>query len=329
MTTRKRTDWLDIGDEEEEPYDSEAVEESRTQAVASRSKRRKVNDSNDSDSEAEAEEPDDVPRDANTENNILQRAQVISQSDQINGNADEEHLEASRTGKSKLAKKLAKKHNASSRTGVIYISRVPPFMKPQALRRLLEPYASSGLNRIFLTPEDTEQRTARVRGGGNKKRSFTDGWVEFVSKTEAKAAVEHLNTRTIGGKKGSYYRDDVWNLKYLTGFKWHHLTEQIANENAERAARMRAESERGKREVREFLNNVEKSKIEDTREKKRKKKAEKETGASGDARDALADANGQRSNGHFFRQNQPIRPRKPDKTAELPGNVTDVLSKIF
>ena len=35
-------------------------------------------------------------------------------------------------------------------------------------------------------------------------------------------------------KKGGYYHDDLWNMKYLNGFKWSHLTEQIAAENAER-----------------------------------------------------------------------------------------------
>src|SRR6202012_4223689 len=126
-----------------------------------------------------------------------------------------------------------------------------------------------------LTPEDHERRQARVRAGGNKKRNFVDGWIEFTSKKEAKDAVDTLNTRTIGGKKGGYYFDDVWNLKYPKGFKWRHLTEQIANENEERAARMRAEGSSSRREMREFLKNVERSKIEETRQAKKAIKAQK------------------------------------------------------
>jgi ESF2/ABP1 family protein len=30
-------------------------------------------------------------------------------------------------------------------------------------------------------------------------------------------------------KKGSFYNEDVWNLKYLPKFKWHHLTERLAH----------------------------------------------------------------------------------------------------
>lgn len=37
--------------------------------------------------------------------------------------------------------------------GVVYLSRVPPFMKPHKLRHLLSPYGSVG--RIYLQPEGT------------------------------------------------------------------------------------------------------------------------------------------------------------------------------
>ena len=34
-------------------------------------------------------------------------------------------------------------------------------------------------------------------------------------------------TKFSGGKKSGFYHDDIWNIKYLSGFKWSHLTEQI------------------------------------------------------------------------------------------------------
>ena len=70
------------------------------------------------------------------------------------------------------------------KSGVIYISRVPPFMKPTVLRSLLTPYGSVG--RIFLTPEDTTSRQQRLRGGGTRRKLFLDGWVEFTHKRDAK-----------------------------------------------------------------------------------------------------------------------------------------------
>jgi ESF2/ABP1 family protein len=242
-------------DEEDDGQFSEEVEESKGTSFRSRSaKRPRLTSDSEGDGESDAE------------------THLNPQS-----STREEAARAARTAKerAKVERKLAKTKDAAARSGVIYMSHIPPFMKPHTLKNLLAPYAPSGLGRVFLTPEDHEKRQARIRGGGNKKRNFVDGWIEFVSKKEAKGVVETLNARNIGGKKGGYYFDDVWNLKYLKGFKWRHLTEQIANENAERAARMRAEGSSSRREMREFLKNVERSKIEETRQAKKTNKARK------------------------------------------------------
>lgn len=120
---------------------------------------------------------------------------------------------------------LAQSKEATHKTGVVYLSRIPPFMKPQKVRDLLSRFGA--INRIFLAPEDPKAHAKRVKFGGNKKRNFVEGWVEFVDKKLAKLCAETLNTQTVGGKKGSYYHDDVWNIKYLRKFKWHHLQAQI------------------------------------------------------------------------------------------------------
>ncbi len=41
------------------------------------------------------------------------------------------------------------------------------------------------------------------------------------------AVARGLNNTQIGGKKRDFYREDIWNLKYLKGFKWDHLTEKV------------------------------------------------------------------------------------------------------
>ncbi|KAI9807998.1 MAG: RNA-binding ATPase activator esf2 [Phylliscum demangeonii] len=166
------------------------------------------------------------------------------------------------------------------KTGVIYLSRIPPFMKPSKLRHLLSRHGA--LNRIYLTPEDGAAHRARVRAGGNKKTAYRDGWVEFESKRAAKRAAETLNTRIVGGKKGGFYHDDVWNVKYLSAFKWRHLTEQIAHENAERAARLRAEITRTRKEDRAFVSNVERAKRWDGMLAKRAAKRARDGDGDGD-----------------------------------------------
>lgn len=223
-------------------------------------------------------------------------------------------------------KNLVASEKAVRRSGVVYLSRIPPFMKPTKLRSLLTPYGA--INRIFLSPEDPLSHTRRVRGGGNKKRSFVDGWVEFVNKADAQRAVDLLNAQTIGGKKGTYYRDDLWTLVYLRGFKWHHLTEQIATENAERAGRMRAELEQTARENKAFLENVERAKMLDGMEAKAAAKAKRATGVTDGATttEAPAKASTSQKGTRSFKQKKMVARADEGEQSE---HVQRVLSKIF
>jgi len=43
----------------------------------------------------------------------------------------------------------------------------------------------------------------------------------------AKAVAASLNNTQIGGGHRSRYHDDIWNIRYLSGFKWEHLSEKI------------------------------------------------------------------------------------------------------
>ncbi len=133
--------------------------------------------------------------------------------------------------------------------GIVYLSSVPPFMKPHKVRHLLSPYGSVG--RVYLQPEGehtthtthhthcphtththcppTEEivRQRRIKFRGNKKVKFVEGWVEFLDKRIAKAVAMTLNCTPVGRKKRSIYHDDLWNIKYLPKFRWTHLTEKI------------------------------------------------------------------------------------------------------
>lgn len=135
---------------------------------------------------------------------------------------------------------------AQARRGVIYLSRVPPFMRPVKLRHLLSPYGA--VDRIYLRPEDGKVRGERVQRGGNKKRNYAEGWIEFEDKRVARRVAESLNATPIGGRKGNFFHDDLWCLKYLPKFKWHHLTERVAYDRAVREKRLQAEMAQVQRE---------------------------------------------------------------------------------
>ncbi|KAK7204658.1 hypothetical protein BZA70DRAFT_179653 [Myxozyma melibiosi] len=166
------------------------------------------------------------------------------------------------------------------KTGVVYLSRIPPFMKPGKVRQILSRFGE--LDRIFLAPEDPKSYARRVRFGGNKKRNFVEGWVEFKDKKKAKLCASTLNGQIIGGNKRSYYYDDILNIKYLPKFKWHNLTEQIAYENQVRQAKLRAEISQATRENKAYIRNVGRAKMIENIKAKRALKAEA-AGANEDA----------------------------------------------
>ena len=90
-------------------------------------------------------------------------------------------------------------------------------MHPLALRRMLEKRFEIG--RIYMEPEPENITRTRKKKGGNSKIKYLEGWIEFDKKKEAKMCALALNNQLIGGKKRhNMYRDDTWNLKYLSKF---------------------------------------------------------------------------------------------------------------
>ena len=114
----------------------------------------------------------------------------------------------------------------------MYLSRIPPYMKPIKVRRvrrrnlllgfvsaasraqvrhLLQKFAEIG--RIYLTPEDAAVTKRRRKMGGNKRIKYEDGWVEFMDKKKARQVAAMLNGQPIGSKNRGFYEHDLWTIK--------------------------------------------------------------------------------------------------------------------
>ncbi|KEP52913.1 RNA recognition motif protein [Rhizoctonia solani 123E] len=164
---------------------------------------------------------------------------------------------------------LAKFEKAQQKAGIIYISRIPPGMRPAKVKHLMSNYGKVG--RVFLQQEDPKRAYLRKKHTATKKVHYTEGWVEFESKHVARSVAEMLNAQPIGGKKGTRWRDDIWTMKYLPKFKWNMLTEQVAQEAAAHTARLRVELSQSKAEQRDYLRNVELARVLEKRAQRKRK----------------------------------------------------------
>ncbi|KAF8822438.1 putative pre-rRna-processing protein [Cardiosporidium cionae] len=141
-------------------------------------------------------------------------------------------------------KPFVEKHDTR---GVIYITSIPPYMSISKLRHYMEQFGDIG--RIYLTPEDPVTYRNRRRAKGCKKTKYVDGWIEFSDRKLAKNVAEALNGQSIGGKKRhNFWRDDIWNIRYLPKFKWHNLTEHSVYKNTVRQERLRTQLSQVQRE---------------------------------------------------------------------------------
>lgn len=161
---------------------------------------------------------------------------------------------------------------AQDRAGVIYISRIPPGMRPTKVRHLMSAYGEIG--RVYLQQEDPKRAYLRRKYTSTKKPHYTEGWVEFKDKKVARSVAEMLNAQTIGGKKGTRWRDDIWTMKYLPKFKWNMLTEQVAHEAALHTAKLRVELSQSRAEQQDYLKNVELARVLNKRAEKKREKGE-------------------------------------------------------
>ena len=139
--------------------------------------------------------------------------------------------------------------NQKFKTGVVYLSRIPPHMKAHKLRYILNQYGL--VDRIYLRKEPLWKYKKRIERGGKKGRLFTDGWAEFKLKSDAKFCEQQLNGKTaqIRGR----WQNDIWCVKYLHGFKWHHLEEALEKERKEHLSKLNEEDEKIRETAKRWL----------------------------------------------------------------------------
>ena len=177
--------------------------------------------------------------------------------------SEEESEKGDSKEKERRNRQLQKWKKKQRLRGVVYLSKVPFAMKPTRIRQIFSQYGK--VDRVYLTP-CVRKKVAK------KKTRYLDGWVEFLDKRVAKRMAEALNTTPVGGSRRSVYYDDLWNIKYLSGFKWTHLTEKMAYDTAVREQRLRMGLSQAKKANAAYTTRVDKAVVDDhVRQRKEKR----------------------------------------------------------
>ncbi|KAG5029062.1 hypothetical protein JHK87_012576 [Glycine soja] len=174
--------------------------------------------------------------------------------------------------KEKKKKKKVSLKDAEKKGGVCYMSRIPPHMDHVKLRHILSQFGD--IQRIFLAPQDSSVQVPAKRSRGSQDQAYSEGWVEFGNKSVAKRVANMLNGEQIGGKKRSSFYYDLWNIKYLSKFKWDDLTEELALKKAIREQKLAVELSAAKRERDFYLSKVDQSRALSAIEERLKKNVE-------------------------------------------------------
>ncbi|XP_038997984.1 activator of basal transcription 1, partial [Hibiscus syriacus] len=248
--------------------------------------------------------------------------QVAYDDDKDDGFEDETNISDSQNKEKKKKMKLLKEAADADNRGVCYLSRVPPHMDHVKLRQLLSQYGE--ILRIYLTPSGHQPQVKGKlpRPSKAQEQEFSEGWVEFARKGIAKRVANMLNGEQIGGRKRSSFYYDLWNIKYLSKFKWDDLTEEIAYKIAIREQKLALELSAAKRERDFYLSKVDQSRaLSAIKERmKKKQKVQEESGMNSEMPVTHKKAIRQ------FRQKKPVA---VDSSHGKPRLSKDVLAAIF
>ena len=154
------------------------------------------------------------------------------------------------------------------KTGVVYLPQIPRFMTAGQAKMYFSKFGFP-IGRVFFVPETAEQRFARKRRGGDVRRKlYLEGWIEFLRKRDAKTVVETFNGRPVEGNAS--YKNSLWNLRYLSGFKFDHLQEEEVYKKARKDQQVRQGLADAKKETQAYLDKVERAeRIERAKNRKR------------------------------------------------------------
>lgn len=156
--------------------------------------------------------------------------------------------------------------------GIVYISRVPPLIKPDQLRHILS-QKFGNITRYKLKEEDDRIKQKILKKRGKTPRKYACGWFEFEYKVHAKDCERALNGNVL--EERGRWGGDIMAVTYLRGYKWKHLEAELEKKRSQDKVVYIREQKKASEEAKRFLKHtkakiVSKKKIINTKREKSK-----------------------------------------------------------
>ena len=178
----------------------------------------------------------------------------------------------SEEGSGEKVEEQATRKRSHHKTGVVYLPHVPRYMGPGEVKTYFENFGLP-VARSFFRPESRARREARAKRGGDMlRKKYTEAWIEFKRKSHAKMAVATFNSQRVGGRAS--YQNEMWNLRYLSGFKFDDLMEEEVFVKAMHEKKLKAQIEAAKKDTQSFMETVSQAKKVSYAKQKRRERGE-------------------------------------------------------
>ena len=190
------------------------------------------------------------------------------------------------------------KPRKSKKTGVVYLPRVPKYMGPGEAKNYFQSFGFQ-IARSFFRKESPKARSlrgytpdssrfftffslcfffsffffflGRKRGGNLLRTLYSEAWIEFERKSHAKMVAKSFNSQRVGGKAS--YANDIWNIRYLSGYKFEDLMEEEVYKKEKHDRELRQQIQLAKEETQNYMETVQLAKkIEYAKQKRRERK---------------------------------------------------------
>ncbi|EUB64884.1 Pre-rRNA-processing protein ESF2 [Echinococcus granulosus] len=137
-------------------------------------------------------------------------------------------------------------------SGVVYFSSIPTGMNVAMLTQELQNFGP--INRVYLVPKKTSR--------DKTQRQYSEGWVEFVKRKNARKAARTLNCLEVPGGKRKPWFGELWNVRFLSKVTWDDLFAMERQDEERRRIQKDRDIITAKKQARLFKNSIDSYKLE-------------------------------------------------------------------